>query len=401
MKQLKQIWKYQISLSLVLIGLNICSIYVNPIRIKADLSTFIHSSYPMISRSLNSKKGVSDALLFLLNILRLKDITMLIIISVCIIFIIGLYTMILKKKFGSVALFFIAVTSVVLCSLNAVNVYLMYQLGVRDIVVMVESISMLAVAIGMISLHIYFMKTYIAFRKTEQMPFVTRQSILVLAFKIIRTMTYISIACLSVFVFGLLFISKAGTAAVQYFSFTRYFDQPVYAFNMVDLFNALPERLSFIWNALESHFGQIQNHTVSFDVYALDQRIQSQLLSYIQQYKTMWITQSVKMILIYGIILLLNRWYQRKQFKQYRVLSVLCLFVGAQIVLTSSTFFIFQIYDIMVIIAIFMYVFMFVDDTYYNGELVDKSKQAITQMYGRLKTSIKKRVAIFQIKHKD
>lgn len=374
MHKLKQIWKYQLYLSIALIVLVAISAVVNQMTTQGDVITAAKHSYALTFIVANSQKTFQDIASLFLTLFLVKDLLFLAFVSMITIGYVFLFRSIVKHTFGYVKLFFVGLFLLLLYGEVIGNIYITQQMGIKTTAVFVEHALFIIILLLMTVLYGWFCFLYYQYRKAHHIGLFSRASFLQIAYKTIKNTTVVLIALLMAIILLLVFASQLSLYLIHQLALENYLSS-LYHFDTMQLFQNTPAVMQQFLLGLEKEdwFYTIQKGVVVVDVHSIDTRIQAQLSSLIRTNAKQFIDTTLKTMLFYIGLNGLNFIYKRRNFTIFEIAYGLFGLMIVKVVFLQARFALFQMCDIIFVIATFIYFVDAFDRQFLNGQLYSKT----------------------------
>lgn len=368
MNKLKQLWKYQLYLSVALLVFLVMMIFLNQIFVKEDLLLVAKHSYVFTFLVANSQKTFNDVAPLLLKLLLFKDIIFVFIIGVLLSIYTCLYRSIVKHIYGYVKFFF---TSLLLLSTYAVvilNAYILSQISLWSVWSIAESVVLCTFLVGMSAVHFMFFNQYRHYRKENNLTIWSRQSLLNLAFKMIKNTTIVVIVIFAILALCVIVGSKVSIYLIHQLSLENYFDG-LYKFDTIQLFKNIPPIMQkmILDIKMGDWFYNVQSGVVIIDIHSIDTRIQTKLANIVNDQSNVFLMVIFKETIFCVFINTMNILYKRTRFTNYYYVYSMIICIVIKFIFIQNDFSLFHIYDILFSIAVFMYIVDVIDNKFYAG----------------------------------
>lgn len=386
MDRLKQNFKHQLWLSLFFIFTVLISLLFNQIIVKADLIQAAKQSYILTFIVANSNQTFNDVAPLLLIVLLIKDMLFAVLVSTSVLIYVLLQRFIVKKIYGYIKITLMILLLLILYGAVILNLYLLSSIGIYSTLLIAENCLYLALLFLQTFFFVQFIKQYTRYRKQNNIPFISRKSVLNFAYTTIKNTFIISTVLIIVGIVLIVLFSKVSMYLVEQLALENYFSQ-VYQFDMMQLFQNVPPIMQKMILQIKANdlFYSVQNGVIIIDIHSIDYRIQTKMIELIRTNSIIMIDFLLKLMVASSVLFVSNQIYRKNEYRKFMLLLIMVGIMGVKVLFIRSTFILFVVCDTLYWVSLIIYAVNTIDMMFYDGELFTRiilaSRKVINKDY--------------------
>ncbi|TLG76631.1 hypothetical protein [Culicoidibacter larvae] len=354
---------------LVLIGIIIFNIFAAPQMLTASAERIYLLNFAVA----NTQMTFDNFGQILANILVGKDVIVVVVLAVLeLVFFCFIGSMRRRLK-GYIKLTFASILMLLIATLAVANIWLYSYIQLGTTFVFFEAILLAFAILAQLVVFIIYFIQYVRFRPLRLKEAFSKASLLELAKGTIQNSTIIVFviviigAILGFAVYQVILMLLPQLSLQQIFQGTYYFD----IMNLVGS-NVSPIVTGIIQSIkIDEWFFTVQNGIITLDVSSIDTRIHQTIIDFVTTTFNS-LAQPVLIIIAYYVgVNIVNFIYKKLQYKNDVVLVLLAVAVYLKpLYIPNIDFILFTILDILIVIAVTVYIIIRIDDVFFKGRFI-------------------------------